>query len=126
MTASQDPEPTQTREILLVLADAAGEDGLDHLSAHFRVLSTLPPRLAVVEAGEPTLADLRGKPDVRFVATDRVGEEILDDLTADERAFAMGWELRRTAPPKARLGEGLPWDAPGFLPPDPPPGMTEH
>ncbi|MDQ3640035.1 MAG: hypothetical protein M3450_00870, partial [Actinomycetota bacterium] len=99
---------------------------LEQVSAHFRVLSALPPRLAVIQAAEPTVAELRRKPDVRFVVTDRVDEQILDDLTADERVFAMGWELRRTAPRKTRLGEGLAWDAPGFLPPDPPPGMTEH
>lgn len=126
VTGSHDPEATETSEVLLVLSDAAGEQGLDQLSADFRVVSALPPRLVVVKAAESTLVELRRNPVVRFVATDTVGEEILDGLTADERVFATAWELRRRASPKTRLGEGLPWDAPGFLPPDPPPGVTEH
>jgi hypothetical protein len=40
------------------------------------------------------------------------------DLTQSERLFVAAWEARRQ--PKSRVGEGLSWDAPGFLPPDSP------
>ena len=39
-------------------------------------------------------------------------------LTEGERLFAEGWLERQSRGPKERKGEGLPWDAPGFQPPD--------
>lgn len=42
-------------------------------------------------------------------------------LTDDESLFIESWRARPQAGAKERKGEGLPWDAPGFQPPDGPP-----
>ncbi|RJF93497.1 hypothetical protein [Sphingomonas cavernae] len=43
------------------------------------------------------------------------------ELTDGERLFIEGWRARASKDPKTRKGEGLPWDAPGYQPPDLPP-----
>lgn len=41
-----------------------------------------------------------------------------EDLTEAERLFAESWHSSRSRAPKDRKGDGLPWDAAGFQPPD--------
>jgi hypothetical protein len=41
-------------------------------------------------------------------------------LGESERLFAQAWQLRQQSGGKQRRGEGLGWDAEGFLPPDKP------
>lgn len=92
-----------------------------------RVVSMYPPRVHVLEP--PTsvsAADLLALPGVRAVlvggrALQTFGDaSVLTTLSAGERLFVQGWGAGQTAEPKARPGEGLPWDAPGFEPPDDP------
>ena len=85
------------------------------LQARETVTQTLPPRFALVvdhkDASSLQRSDVLGVYEERF-------DGPRDTLTVAENAFVSAWESRRR--PKERLGEGLSWDSPGFLPPDPP------
>lgn len=111
--------PNTVRELLVVLHLSAGDQGLNEVKRETTVIQHVPPRLVLVE-GEPNVIDrLRELPGVRsvFRPEDDMGE--IGDLSEHERLFVDGWRLR--GQPKERPGDGLPWDAPGYLPPDPPP-----
>jgi hypothetical protein len=102
---------------LLVLADDVGRV-LDRLGRPATLVQHLPPRLAVVEVDDDAVAELRRAPGVLGVGDPELPEDVRAGLTDPERLFADGWALGRA--PKTRPGEGLAWDAPGFLPPDRP------
>ena len=110
------------REFLLVLG--SGPSAHD-ASGRCRVTQKVSPRVMLVEAtsGEPTgdlKAELEALPGVDAILTpgDSPGEEWIASLTRAEALFVQAF-LRRSRP-KERPGEGLDWDAEGFLPPDPP------
>ena len=112
-------------EVLLVLNTVAGPadrlpDVLRAIGQQYRVVSTAPPRLAVVEAEEGQVPALRQAPGVRMVVEGDIPPDLLAELTASERLFAQAWRMQATQAKGERRGEGLPWDAPGFTPPDPP------
>jgi hypothetical protein len=114
-------EPT---ELLVVLDEDAAEDALKRVRDAFRVTQVASPRLAIVESprseGE---ASLRAIPGVVAVAGTDVPAELISRLSPEEELFVAAWSLRMAeGPRKERRGEGLPWDAPGFSPPDAPPG----
>ena len=100
---------------LLVVADDVRQV-LDRLGRPVTLVQHLPPRLAVVEADDTTL--LRGAPGVVAVGDPELPDDVRAGLSDTERLFADAWVLGRQ--PKVRPGEGLPWDAPGFQPPDRP------
>jgi hypothetical protein len=102
---------------VLVILDPASAQAFETLGERMQVTQRLPPRLAVVRLEPARLNDLHACPGVRDVLT---GEgEPPGDLNEHERLFAEAWLLSQR--PKRRPGAGLAWDAPGFLPPDPPP-----
>jgi hypothetical protein len=116
-------------EFLVVLdpvpAAAATEDPLPALRAAARVTQVLSRRLVLVQAGGAELvAAVRAVPGVALVQTDPAAELSVDATGLDEkeRLFVAAWRARSR--PKQRPGEGLDWDAPGFLPPDRPGGGT--
>jgi hypothetical protein len=101
---------------VLVVGTVAGLDGeqLRRLRRAAVVTAVMPPRLALVRPreGEP-LPQLAG---VHYLSD---GADLRDDagadLTSEERLFVDAWRARFT--PKARRGDGLAWDSPGFTPP---------
>ena len=104
-------------EFLVLLVD--GDDGLERLRRSLEVTQVASPRLAVVVAAEGALEAIDGVAEIAGA-----GESLQDEiaLTDAERLFADAWALRTgDAPGGERPGDGLPWDAPGFTPPDPPP-----
>lgn len=117
-------------EFLVVLdpasATAAAEAPLPALRAAARVTQVMSDRVVLVQAEGPELvATLRAVPGVALVLTEPEAEPSVDDavgLDEKERLFVAAWRAR--ARPKQRPGEGLDWDAPGFLPPDRPGGGT--
>ncbi|MFF0747468.1 hypothetical protein ACFYVL_44520 [Streptomyces sp. NPDC004111] len=124
-------------EFLVVLdppsatAGAEGATDSEHpltaLRAVARVTQVLSRRLVLVRGGGAELvAALRGVPGVSLVRTDPEAELPEDGGAAgfdeEERLLVAAWRAR--ARPKKRPGEGLGWDAPGFLPPDRPGGGT--
>jgi hypothetical protein len=73
--------------------------------------------VVVVAAEDPAQDLLASDPDVLWAGTDPPAR-VLDSLAADDLLAVEAWRVR--AAPKARPGEGLSWDAPGWTPPDPP------
>jgi hypothetical protein len=96
-------------------------------NAGWPVLAQVPPLLTVLRADVEDLAAIARH--ARFAigrhpdgTAERVGDEAaLDELDDGARLFLDGW-LERPVEKAERLGEGLPWDAPGFEPPGPPTG----
>ncbi len=103
---------------VLVILEPASARASEALNERTQVTQWLPPRLAVVRLESARLDELRAYPGVRDVLTG--AEEPPGDLTERELLFVEAWMLSQR--PKRRPGERLAWDAPGFLPPDPPPG----
>jgi hypothetical protein len=93
-----------------------GEDNpnaLDELRKVAAVTQVLPPRLALV-----SLPDERQAPDIPGIAwhLEDVPPEDFRRLSSQEQLFITAWKVRGGG--KERPGDNLPWDAPGYLPPD--------
>jgi hypothetical protein len=104
----------RAEQLVLVADPARYEEVVAALRATIPVVQQLPPRLATVG---PLPA---GRPPPRVSGVRWYDEAPPDDedLSAPERLFVAAWLARRR--PKDRPGDGLPWDAPGHLPPDAP------
>jgi hypothetical protein len=100
----------------LVLLDRDEFDG--PLSEHARVVHSASPRLHVIRLEASAVQKFESLPGVVELTADSFSPELLERLDDQERLFLEA--LSRRNAPKQRLGEGLPWDAPGFEPPDPP------
>jgi hypothetical protein len=109
--------PDPRREFLVVLEPRLADRALAHLRAIGNITQVLAPRLALVQAAPDTITRAAQIEGVLSVI-DGTLPELPQDFTPSERLFVSAWEARQQ--PKTRLGEGLSWDAPGFLPPDPP------
>ncbi|MDF0676140.1 MAG: hypothetical protein P0120_17670 [Nitrospira sp.] len=109
--------PDPRREFLVVLEPRLADRALAHLRAIGHVTQVLAPRLALVQVAPDTMARAAQIEGVLSVI-DGTLAELPQDFTPSERLFVSAWEARRQA--KTRPGEGLSWDAPNFLPPDPP------
>jgi hypothetical protein len=110
--------PPPPAEFLVLLQD--GQGSVERLRQSLQVTQVASPRLAVVVAAEGALEEIEGVAEVAGA-----GESLQDEiaLTDAERLFADAWAQRTGDVSGAeRPGEGLPWDAPGFTPPDPPSG----
>lgn len=107
-----------TREFLVLLALNDAGAAAD-VRQHCRVVSALPPRLLVVEADERVAHGLRALPGVANVI-DATAGILPDSLNETERLFTQAWQQGRQMQDKQRPGDGLNWDAEGFLPPDRP------
>ena len=106
------------REMLLVV-DPVAPDLPERLAPFVTVDQRLPPRLLVVRGEADRLDHASRLPGVVAAIVDRLPERVLDQLDPTERLFAQAWVAGRR-PKVGRPGDGLPWDAPGFEPPDPP------
>jgi len=94
-----------------------------------RVLHSFPPRMIMASIPSDRLGEIREKAGVRSVDTDEIGDERLVKMSGAIRSAAMVWndhlKRKRAAPEKPDPSLGLSWDAPGRLPPDPPPDVME-
>lgn len=106
-------------ERLVVLAATGADAALAELRARHPVLGTLPPRLVVADLDDGQADALRRLPSTEAVVSGP-DEPLPPSLDEGEQLFARGWQQRSRGGEKERPGEGLPWDAPGFLPPDSP------
>jgi hypothetical protein len=107
------------RQALVIVDDQDPAATWMRLSAVVTITQHLPPRLAIVEGEDAAIEALPGVPGVRLAADETAPAAALERLTDTERLFAEAWILGR-APKTDRRGEGLPWDAEGFQPPDGP------
>ena len=123
------PEEDADRlEALIVAADDAGWAALTR-SLRERGLApthSFPPRCIIGVLCRADLDSLRGVPGVRVIV-DRVPESRIVTLPEPLRLAAAAWNerLRSRAEGGRARGRGESWDAPGFLPPDPPAAVRE-
>ena len=107
--------PDASREFLIILELRLANEALPQMQAVGNVTQVLLPRLALVQADADTMTRVARIRGVLHVYDDPF-HKLPADLTPSERTFAAAWQARQQ--PKTRTGEGLPWDAPGFEPPD--------
>ena len=102
------------QEVLVVVADADRyQEAVEEWRRSAAVTQLLPPRLALVVPDR----DPPPVPGTRWY-TDAVPADVLLSLAPYERIFIAAWRDRRSI--KKRTGDGLPWDAAGYDPPDRP------
>ena len=91
------------------------------------VTASSPPRVTVLQAHRSDLEQvarvsrLALARDVDGTVVESGDPGVLDELDAGARLFVDAWRSRPLDKPE-RPGDGLPWDAEGFQPPDPPSG----
>lgn len=114
------------RELLVIMRGERANEAIKQLSANYNVQQVASPRVVVVEGAQNELAGLRAVPGVLAATAGELPPAVLEGLDESEALFVAAW-LSRTkgGTSKQRPGEGLAWDAPGFVPPDPPAGDTE-
>lgn len=110
---------TGSDQRLVFLDDDRAEAALARLQQLGRITQVASRRLVVVEGGGDR-AQLESIPGVVAATTSALPAHVSARLHDDEALFADAWAVRAQQGPKTRIGDGLPWDAPGFLPPDPP------
>lgn len=112
---------TAVREVLVVLDAERAAQARSAVGAHAHIVQELLPRLLVCHCDESSLAAVRAVAGVVAVCVDEVPQRIAATASDEERLFIDAWKLRRV-PKGPRVGDGLDWDAPGFVPPpDAPP-----
>lgn len=93
----------------------------DSTGGRYRVSQQVSPRVVIVElANDATKEELQMMSDVEavFEPGERPSDDLVGTLTETEVLFVEAYTQQTK--PKERPGEGLDWDAEGFLPPDPP------
>lgn len=117
MFTSRYKYPVAQSEILVV--------GGEQVAERWPVVSIVEPDVVVVRAPMEDLSEIARF--ARLVMVRRLDggilvtgdESALDELPEGARLFVSAWRGRRTDKPD-RVGEGQPWDAAGFEPPDRP------
>lgn len=105
-------------ELMLILG---ADRSVDAPPGLYRVTQKVSSRVVIVESGDTAKEELQAMDGVDAVLEpgERPAGHIRGTLTETEALFVDAYSHR--ARPKERLGDGLNWDAEGFLPPDPPP-----
>ena len=106
-------------EVLILFAEPPSQRAIVDLKTRYRVKALAPPRLAVLDLQEGQLADLQRMAGIEAVLTGP-SSSVSASLTEPERLFVTGWQQQQQQGDKRRKGDGLPWDAEGYLPPDKP------
>jgi hypothetical protein len=112
--------PDHGEEFLVILDPSAAADALRRLRGSHQVTHVGSPHVVVVSVspGEPPPSS--STPGVVAVSAGSLPPGLVERLDEGEALFVTAWASRMTGPEKRRRGEGLPWDASGFEPPDPP------
>ena len=114
---------SEAREVLIAIDDDAMAKVLAALMSVARVIQVHPPHPILVAPGAD-LVPLRSLAGVRWVSTDKIPAAAFR-AHAGRTPVVGGWEQRGQGE-RGRPGQGLSWDAPGFLPPDPPPARNNE
>lgn len=105
------------RALIVLDAGPTAAAAMERISERLHITQQLPPRLALVEGEAADLQRARTLVGVTAVCTQRIDDVVFKQLNEAERLFAEAWTLS-LKPKGARRGDGLPWDAAGFQPPD--------
>ncbi len=106
---------TESVRETLVLITGRYQDVIEELRAFATVTQMLPPSLALVmlpDEQRDAIPEITGA--VFYV--DDIPPEVVDDLPQGEQIFIRAWQIRSLS--KKRHGDQLPWDSPGYTPPD--------
>ena len=103
-------------ENLVILESGAALQVRAAVAAATPILHSGSDRVFAVTGDEAALRRIPQIPGVLQVLTGEERDEQLPVLDDSDLLFARAWLLARQ--PKHRRADGLPWDAPGFLPPD--------
>jgi len=103
---------------MLILVFVDETVGAAALKDSATIVHTASPRLFVARVDLARRSDLASRPGVIAMTEGTLPDEVANRLNKAEALFATAFANRRTS--KERPGEGLPWDAPGFEPPDSP------
>jgi len=92
-----------------------------------RVLLSFPPCVVVALLPAERLDELRTNPATQLVTTEAIAADRLEAASGATRVALATWNehLGRRLKPPASSFEGLSWDAPHHLAPDPPPHIQE-
>ncbi len=86
-----------------------------------RVLHSYPPKVLIAALPPERIPSLAARADLKVVTAEKVPETALSDAGEDVRFCARMWNDRLAARQRpAPRHEGLSWDSPPRLPPDPP------
>jgi len=109
-------------ELLIILDPVTAAEAQERLRSNHRVTQVGSPRVLVVAVSPEEIPPISSSPGVLAVSSGLPPPGVIEELDEQEVLFVTAWARRMTGPEKQRRGEGLPWDAPGFEPPDSPAG----
>ncbi len=108
------------QEVLILFKEPPSQRAVADLKVRYAVKALAPPRIAALHLQESQLQDLERMPGLAAVLKGP-SSPLPASLTEQERLFIAGWQQQQEGEGgKRRKGEGLPWDAEGYLPPDTP------
>jgi hypothetical protein len=93
-----------------------------------RILHVLLPYLIIAQIPDSIISTLKTDPAVHSIDTEAISEERLDAASENNKYAYATWNdylERKTSETSLKKDAYLSWDAPGRLPPDPPPHMRE-
>jgi hypothetical protein len=106
-------------EVLIVMDRAAADADREAVLRVARVTQSISNRVFEAEVSDDALTKLQSMAGVARVVTGAEPAQNMPQLEDAESLFVQAW-LNRRGQVKQRLGEGLDWDTPPMLPPDPP------
>jgi hypothetical protein len=109
-------------ELLVILDPRAPADTRAELERKHALMHAASPRVLVVQQSVPDPGSVSALSGVLLATAGDIPETVLATLSVAEQQWVAAWQLRRRG--KARIGEGLAWDAPGFSAPDQPDPST--
>ena len=110
------PEVTESQAVVQLVETMTG-----------RVLLSFPPYAVVALLPTERVDELRANPAVQLVSTEEIAGDTLASVSGATRMAVDAWNehLARRHRSSKGLFEGLSWDAPGRLAPDPPAHIQE-
>lgn len=93
-----------------------------------RVLQAFPPYALFALLDPDKISEIEGKAGIQSMHTEQIDEDGVQRASTEMRMAMMAWNehMRKSQESnKANPLRDLPWDAPGLLPPDPPPEIQE-
>ena len=104
------------REALVVLEASADPSVAAAMRRRPGLLQSYGDRLFIVDPAAASLDSIRTLPGVAGVLLDPPAQP-LPDLDPGAELFTAAWAARLTQVKARGLGDGLPWDTPGYQPP---------
>lgn len=105
-------------QALIILQPSLSADTRAAIARVASATQSISDRVFVADIGGTTLDALRATPGIARVAIGGDAVETLPTMSDAERLFAAGW-LSSRGKDKSRPGDGLDWDNPPMVPPDP-------